>query len=283
MTICIAALCKIPGLDLNDPQAVIAASDRMLTAGDIQFEPPQPKVYGFGTNAIALISGQINEQIEICDLVFRGLAHSRAITIADLVEHYCRELVAYNKRQAERVVLAPLGLTLANFLSQQEKLGADMVDMILDRMTRQRADVQTIIAGLDRYGAHIFTVDASGRTACHNSTGFVSIGEGAWHANSQFMLAGHTPQATAGATLMLTYAAKKRAEVAPGVGSQTDLTIILPDRPWSSVADAAYKKVEAAYNKMDRAQRQAAKRASSEIEAFISKTLAPPQDATSSG
>src|SRR5437868_4735953 len=55
---------------------------------------------------------------------------------------------------------------------------------------------------------------------------FVAAGGGQWHAASQFMFAGYTRWWSFPNALSLLYAAKKRAEVAPGVGTGTDLLVI---------------------------------------------------------
>jgi hypothetical protein len=45
------------------------------------------------------------------------------------------------------------------------------------------------------------------------------------------MLAGHSPFSSSPETLLLTYLAKKRSEIAPGVGKGTDMFIIGPAAP----------------------------------------------------
>src|SRR2546421_7416049 len=64
---------------------------------------------------------------------------------------------------------------------------------------------------------------------CYDKAGFAAIGAGEWHAKSAFMFNRHTRFRAVPQTLLLTYAAKKRAEVAPGVGAYTDMFIIGPE------------------------------------------------------
>ena len=93
----------------------------------------------------------------------------------------------------------------------------------------ERANVSTIICGTesDKTG-HIYSVDEFGRHSYKNSIGFAAIGDGAWHAQSQFMFAQYDPLWTFTRALLLTYIAKRRAEVTPGVGTQSDLFFITP-------------------------------------------------------
>ena len=58
------------------------------------------------------------------------------------------------------------------------------------------------------------------RVACYDMIGFAAIGIGGWHAQSRFMFAKHTRRSPQPETLLLTYSAKKQAEVAPGVGKK---------------------------------------------------------------
>ena len=87
--------------------------------------------------------------------------------------------------------------------------------------------VEALITGIDSTGAHIYVVTNT-EVACRDAAGFAAIGAGCWHANSQFMFAGHTRFSPLPESLLLTYAAKRRAEVAPGVGVGTDMFTIGP-------------------------------------------------------
>jgi len=88
-------------------------------------------------------------------------------------------------------------------------------------------DVEAIFAGIDMSGPHLYVV-RNGNVSCEDRIGFAAIGVGSWHAESLFMAAGHTRAATTSRALYLTFAAKKRAEIAPGVGVETDMFMIGP-------------------------------------------------------
>lgn len=89
------------------------------------------------------------------------------------------------------------------------------------------APIEAIVMGLDQSGAHLYAIDNRG-TTCQDWVGFTSIGAGYWHANSQLMFAGHVKTRQLAETTMLVYTAKRRAEVAPGVGEETDMVVIGP-------------------------------------------------------
>ena len=67
MTIAISALCQWQRQgDPDDPlNIVVIACDQMLTAGDIEFEPPHPKIYPLTTSIVMLIAGNTAALSEI--------------------------------------------------------------------------------------------------------------------------------------------------------------------------------------------------------------------------
>ena len=276
VTICIAAICQFPGDHLGGPYAVIAACDRMMTTEDIQFEPPQSKVFEFASNVVALVAGETDAQIEVCNHTFRELTESLPQSVEAIVDVYCRQLAAYNQRQAERTILAPFGLTFKSFLDHQQPIDPEISDHLFRKIDREGAKVATLIIGTDAYGPHIFKIYEDGRASCYDSIGFAAIGDGEWHADSQFMIAGHTANVPIGRALLLTYVAKKRAEVAPGVGKiDTDLIYILPGGPWRNFSDAIKDKLKTTYKKMEGLQNRAVQSASKDIDTFVKELTTP--------
>jgi hypothetical protein len=72
-------------------------------------------------------------------------------------------------------------------------------------------------------------VDSRGREYCMDDAGFAAIGIGAWHAKSRLMSVGYINARSLSPSLTALYAAKKAAELAPGVGVATDIRIVLKD------------------------------------------------------
>jgi len=115
-------------------------------------------------------------------------------------------------------ILTPLGLNRTSYLDRQQQLSSELVIQIADKLMKYESPrVQAIVMGVDTSGGHIYICD-NGTITCQDAVGFASIGIGYWHANSQFMFAGHTKHKPMPETLLMTYFAKKKAEVAPGVG-----------------------------------------------------------------
>ena len=81
---------------------------------------------------------------------------------------------------------------------------------------------ETIIAGVDEGGPQIFVV-CNGWARREDWAGFTTVGIGREHANLEFMIAKHTSSNSYADTLLLTYIAKQRANMAAQVGEETDL------------------------------------------------------------
>ena len=113
VTVAIAAMCKSDGW-----QAIIAAEDHMITAGDVEFEQPQPKIWKQGPYAIAMLYGDTAAQAEV-SLATESEIMSQGITdIGEIASRYSDNLMAYVQRSAEASVLNPLQLTTHKFLSR---------------------------------------------------------------------------------------------------------------------------------------------------------------------
>ena len=136
--------------------------------------------------------------------------------------------IALKRKRAEAALLAPLGLTIDSFRQEQQ----DLKDGIAEQLTRdlihyELPHVSALVVGIDTLGPHIYVVDDN-EIHCNDLVGFAAIGIGARHAESQFMLGRHSWQSPEVDTALLTYIAKKRSEVAPGVGEGTDMFTIGP-------------------------------------------------------
>lgn len=219
MTVCIGVI--------SQPM-VIVATDRMITSGDIQFEQQQPKIFNVAYNTLALISGDIAVQTALVDSTRAAAKKAGVKTTKQVAEIFADAYASYCQRKAEAEILKPLGLASVSELMSKRKWSTAVVDELLRQVqySAHHDDVGTIIAGQDETGPHLYVIDKPGMFSVHDRIGFASVGIGQRHAESQFMFAGYTPQWTFPRALYLTYVAKRRAEVAPGVGKYTDIAVI---------------------------------------------------------
>ena len=230
MTVCIAAKC----MDGTNP-FIFCLSDRMVTAGDIQFQPPAPKVIAVTSSIVVMTS---DEDAALHAEILQDIAfdiHARVSKAPDqwldveiVGELYLKHRGEAKRRRAERDILFPLGLTSESFVAQQQSMADSFIRQVsADLVNYQLPRMSVIICGVDTKGHHIYVVHDNDM-GCYDAIGFASIGIGARHANSQFMFQGHTPASPMAETMLLAYVAKKRAEVAPGVGIETDIFFFGP-------------------------------------------------------
>jgi len=273
VTVCIAAICQGPF-----GPVVLAASDRMVTVEDIEFEPPMPKVWQLSHTIGMLIAGQSGPQAELFDRI----SHQQPKTVQEAIQLYCSELGNLNRRNAERDILAPLGLTMKSFLIRQREMAPEFVEQLRVEIDKNRANVQTIICGIDKRGAQLYTIDAYGKATCNNVVGFAAIGAGRWHAESQFMFAEYTPIWPLSKALLLLYVAKKRAEVAPGVGEATDYISIAADFVRIDPNDPIHRAVEIGRDRIIEIQDSAINEEFAKVDSFVNEFMAQARQQTAS-
>jgi hypothetical protein len=234
VTICVAAVCN--ALPPNDKfPMIVGASDRMLTAGDIEFEPEVPKTVPITNSIFVLLAGDSSLQTEIMQqtyVVVNGRIKEDPKNwwkVKDVAEVYSRFYRDTISKHAQHAILSPLSLNYESFLEKQRLMAPEQVREICSQLQafELNTSVAAIVCGMDQDNAHIYVVN-NGHIQNRDIVGFAAIGAGDWHANSQFMFAKHTRTRGFAETLLLTYIAKKRAEVAPGVGAATDMFTVGP-------------------------------------------------------
>jgi hypothetical protein len=232
VTICVAAIAG--------GNCIYGASDRMITSADIEFEPPQDegwplKAIPLTTSIVAMIAGEDMSLLTqlIYDLQFILSERIKSDpknwwTVSDVAYQY-QKLYSFKKNQTiERRVLNPRGLSYESFLNKQRELASDLLMKIdLEIRNFRFPPLSVIFAGVDPSGAHLF-VARNDEVTCEDLLGFAAIGSGYYHAESQFMAQGHTRNSPIERGVYLTYTAKRRAEVAPGVGKGIDMFLIGP-------------------------------------------------------
>lgn len=196
--------------------------------------------------------------------------------VADLYSHYYSEAKV---NRAETAILAPLGLNRATFIERQQQMSSSLVNQLAHQMVNYELPaVEAIITGADPTGPHIYVAENS-EISCEDMVGFASIGVGRWHANSQFMFAGHTRNSSLTRTAYLTFSAKRRAEVAPGVGAGTDLFIISGLGGYTPIGTHVLDALDKAYKSNQKGINKSSKKAEEGFAKYLeqlSESQAPP-------
>ena len=128
MTVCVAAICE--------GGQIIGASDRMLTADDIEFEPPQAKILWLTTAIAVLNAGEAFFYAEIIQKIQKivGVRVSAEPTnwwsVREVVELYRRSYREASLLRAEDSILGPLGLDRFSFIAQQANMHESVVNQL---------------------------------------------------------------------------------------------------------------------------------------------------------
>ncbi len=291
VTVAIAAICKMQG-----GAAVIAAEDHMITAGDVEFEQPQPKMWMQGPHAVALMYGDAAAQAEIASRSAIEVTQNHISDVGEIAEVYYSNLMNYVRRLAEADILSPLGLTGESFFNRQASLGAEISAQIITQLQEYylrsglyRSFGGVILIGADGNGTlgHIYKIEY-GRRVMVDRIGFAAAGAGQWHAESQFMFSRYTAEWDFPEALSLLFTAKKRAEVAPGVGGETDIVVVTTnprnvihlnmDSPWVIKLNEIYNGGKQRHDEATAWQHQEVRRY---VEPLLSQNPTPPTPSTS--
>jgi hypothetical protein len=252
VTVCIAAMCQLEGR-----RQIVGAADRMITIGDVEYEPPTSKILPFGQSAVGMFSGDAGAHREIYGRAMERLGGA-SISVRSAVDAYCAELCAYHVRQGERRVLCPLGLTMDSFIDRQDRIGGKLSEQILYELSglRKNLNIEAIIAGVDLRQPHIYKIDHLGAAVCYDTVGFAAVGSGARHAELHFMSQHHSPDNNLGAALLLALGAKRKAQMAPGVGLNTDTFVITVEgRVFAPIDQPMLSRMDELLNEVDTVQR----------------------------
>lgn len=270
MTVCIAAICE--------SSMVIGAADRMITAQDVEFEPPTPKISSVTSSIFLMSAGDSALQAEIIHNIRQEVKYiitadpKKWLRVEDVADLYVKWYSYAKLKRSEAKLLAPIGLDRNTFVGRQH----EMADIFINTITKEMLlfelpEVATIVTGIDPTGPHIYAIE-DGTVNCFDSVGFVAIGSGAKHAQSQFMFARHSWRHELPETLITAFSAKKRAEVAPGVGKYTDMFLLGPDLGVNIVIDEEiiedWGKI---YNRNAKRERGAQLKAQAEVRKYLEK------------
>jgi hypothetical protein len=280
----------------------------MMTAGDVEFEPDldsitrlpvrsplsnlNTKITAITSSIAVMTAGDSGIQAELISHLTKWVRwrlekdKDKWVSVNEVVDAYLNIYDRVKLQHVKHSVYPKYGLTDKTFVEQQHQLSGPMLEKIanemceFDAMFSSKYGIETIITGIDDdsgYPApHIYVITkASGNDlfACCDSLGFAAIGSGSRHAESQFMLAGHSRYSSSPETLLLTYLAKKRSEIAPGVGKGTDMFTIGPELGslcmLDNISDFQIGKVDEIFQTLEKDQKKALKTAMKKTEKYI--------------
>ena len=194
----------------------------------LEFDHPDAKIDQVSPTCVALTSG---DALAAQDVLAEGAGFAGQLQnpfITNFADQIRQKFVEARRRLANEQVLEPRGMNFVDFYQGGAitRLPPDL-GMVIDHAIQSlQLGVSVILAGVDQTGAHIFTIEDPGTTACFDRLGYHAIGSG--HRHALLTLVSHSQHKSAdiNRTVFNVYAAKRAAEAAPGVGQATEMRVI---------------------------------------------------------
>jgi ATP-dependent protease HslVU (ClpYQ) peptidase subunit len=274
VTLCMAAICS----DSKAGPLAVVAADRMVTLGNfIEFEHTVPKMAPSTPFSVAMIAGDTLLGTSLARNVageFVGAAPNTGDVAARLALRY----VEMRRGELEHQILSLRGLDLQSYYGGQQSLNGNITAMLDNQMAQFNLGIELLVAGVDAGGAHIYSIENPGQPERqHDVIGYAAIGSGGIHALQAMIGFRHSPTTPLKETVFQVYAAKRRAEVAPGVGIDTDMAIISSNGT-AILDEATLKKLKEMYHHYGETTESAL---NTELEHLDLDEQAPEQEVTS--
>jgi len=243
---------QIIGAICDGGKTALAISDRMITTSDLSlsFEHEIPKIDKITSNCIALTAGSALIHAPIFSNVRAKLEGKSRPKISEVVDEFVNEFQALRVKNMQNEIFSEVALTIQQFYKMQQQLHDAVVMRLTDKMEKYRIDLHILIVGVDSEGGHIHLVRDPGTSIPFDALGFCCIGTGQRHADVTFAYRRYTPSLPLKRALFIAYEAKKRAEMAGGVGKLTDITIIDSEK-CKFLSQNVVKELENAFNLME--------------------------------
>jgi hypothetical protein len=174
----------------------------------------------------ALIAGDVLFANEVIEAARKEII-DKGITATSVIAESFRK--AYQNVRMQRLVrneLESRGLDINSYYQTQQHLFPPLVQLIDNAFKQYNPRVEFIVAGQDGESCQLFTVFSPGDSICHDAIGYATIGSGAPHAIYSLIESTYKKSLNKESVEKFVKAAKKRSEVAPGVGKETKVVII---------------------------------------------------------
>lgn len=225
MTICIAAL-------YENGKGCVLASDQMTTAHfpiGYEFENEEvKKIIKVRETSVAylLTAGDVLFANEVLEGV-RKEVDAKGVTATPVIAELFRQ--HYQKVRRQHIIrneLEPRGLTIESYYEGQQRLAQQIVMMIDNALKSSNPRTELIVAGFGEVCCSVFSIMNPGDLFCHDAIGFAAVGSGGPHAVYSLIESGYKKSMDAKTVYELVEKAKKRSEVAPGVGRGTEIVSV---------------------------------------------------------
>ncbi len=200
----------------------------MVSTGDMTlgFESPNRKAEKLTERSAVLLAGSVHEPDLVRDARERVKGKDR---IRDIAEE-CAQL--YLKLRTQRiedeVLRAGIGVqSFSEYHQKQQMLHESVVFDTNDKIQKYQLGLELILIGVDDR-THISHITNPGLWRSYDNLGYCTLGMGERHADNVFAWYKYSSATPLKEALYITFEAKKKSEMAGGIGPTTDAFIIKP-------------------------------------------------------
>ena len=171
-----------------------------------------------------LLAGTVHEPDLVRDARDRTRGKDRIREIADAFAQLYLDL--REKRIEEEVLRPRAGLkSFVEFHQKQQMLHESVVFDLNDHVRRYDLGLDLLLIGIDDR-AHIMHICNPGRWRSYDNLGYCTLGMGERHADNVFAWYRYSSARTVQEALYIAFEAKKKSEMAGGVGPTTDAVLV---------------------------------------------------------
>jgi hypothetical protein len=239
MTICIAAI----GKD-NGEEIIVAATDHMVTMGTLgQFEHTISKYKELNRNTIAMLAG--------IPLLFDDLIKLSGSSMGYTeIKHQIKKNLKDKRNEIFKDHVLDLYGLDENWLTDAVKapFPNQLTEEIMKKILNFKLNTTILLAGFDQNNAILSEISET-TFADFRDMNFHAIGSGNIQAVNTLMFQKHDKNDSLLTTVYDVYKAKKNAEVARGVGRETELVILTKDSGCKLLKKESYNIMKDIYEK----------------------------------
>ena len=251
MTVCIGLIC-------DSKKRAIVIADRMITQEGIsvQFEHTESKIKKLAPNCLALVSGSATICEDIFEPVISRFKRLKNVRISKIASEVAASYSQIRSKKIEEIHFRPRQLTMKWFYENQKKLNDGYIrsmDATIEEFTfDEGSDFDVLVVGVDKDGAHIYTINNPGTGNTLDGIGWGCAGNGFLHAESTIIANKYSSKMPFKKALYIAYCAKRHAEIAPGVGNNdTDIAYITEKGQCNFLSDKNKEHLKRLYDEMD--------------------------------
>ncbi|HYL66175.1 MAG TPA: hypothetical protein VEU72_03380 [Nitrosopumilaceae archaeon] len=220
----------------------------MITAEalSIEFEHRSKKLEPIANNCILLSAGSALNPTEVFENVKTTYAHQQFPQIKEILNSVKQNYVEVRNRKAEEEIFYPVSMSISSFQKNQNAMNDNIVLKLDHELAEYDLGLTILLAGVDSTGAHLHTIENPGVSAQFDKLGFCCLGSGQRHAFDSLIVNNYHIELPFKEAMFATYEAKKKAELAPGVGGKTDM-LYIDEKGVHMLNDATINNLQAIY------------------------------------